>query len=63
MNFLNAIMMMQDGYKVRRKKWLKDDFIYLKEKTLLCDGEYPFLKMLDVSDYMAEDWIVYREDK
>lgn len=62
MIFLEAIVMMQHGYKVKRRRWLSYDFIYLKKDILLCDGEFEYEDYLSVKDYNAKDWIVCKED-
>lgn len=61
MIFLEAIMLMNKGHRVKRKRWLKDDFIYMKRGVLYCDGEYPYLDYLTLKEYRAKDWIIYKE--
>ena len=61
MIFLEAIVMMREGYKVKRKIWLEDDFIYMKQGILYCDGDFEYESYLPMKDYRAKDWIIYKE--
>lgn len=61
MLFLEAIMLMNKGYKVKRKNWLRDDFIYIKKGILYCDGEFSYINYLYMKDYNAKNWIIYKE--
>lgn len=62
MIFLEAIMLMNKGYRVKRKRWLRDDFIYMKQEVLYCDGEFEYESYLSMKDYRATDWIIYKEN-
>lgn len=61
MNFVDAVKKMKHGKRVKRKKWLKSDYIYIKDKKIFCDGEYAYQDMLNVGDFTANDWIVTEE--
>ena len=62
MIFLEAIVMMQHGYKVKRRKWLSYDFIYLKKDILMCDVEFEYENYLNMKDYNAKDWVICKEN-
>jgi hypothetical protein len=64
-NFLQAVLLMQHGHKMRRKNWLtkeyyiiirKDQFWY-QAKCQKSEGPY----ILNLNDIIACDWEEYRE--
>lgn len=58
MKWNKAVLAMQAGYKIRRKSWLKHDFIYLNRGVLYCDGGYPYLGYLT---NLAGQWGTYND--
>jgi len=60
MPFLKALKLMLQGKKVRRKKWLKDDWISIDKKQLICDGGFEFTSYLKNKDIVANDWVLYK---
>lgn len=46
MSWEKAVKFMQEGGAIRRKSWRVDDFLYLKDGVLFCDGGYEYLSLL-----------------
>jgi hypothetical protein len=61
MNFVNAVKKMKQGKRVKRKHWLKHDYLFIQESKILCDGGYEYQDKLKVGDFTATDWIVTEE--
>lgn len=58
LNFKQAVEYVFLGYKVKRKRWLKNDFIYMNNNIIYCDGEYEYITYLKNADFKANDWEV-----
>lgn len=54
MNVIDAIKKMKKGKKVKRKNWLKNDFLYIDEKTIKDDGGNIY--HLAVFELLANNW-------
>jgi hypothetical protein len=48
MNYQTALKYMEKGGKIKRKSWLKNDYLYLKDGLLYCDGDFPYLSIPSV---------------
>lgn len=57
MKFNDALLLMLDGKKVQRKKWLMEDYIYLQNNFFFSDSGDSWTMAL--SDYRADDWQEY----
>ena len=60
MNFREAVTKMALGKKVRRKTWLKDDYIYIENNVIYCDGGFSYLTYFRSADFKANDWVLCR---
>jgi len=61
MTFRQAVASMSQGNKVRRKTWLKDDYIYIENDVIYCDGGFSYITYFRSGDFKANDWILYKE--
>lgn len=57
MKFNDALLLMLDGKKVQRKKWLMEDYVYLDGQFFYSDSGDSWTMAL--SDYRADDWQEY----
>jgi len=58
MKWYKAVEYMEKGGKITRKSWLANDFLFLRNGVLFCDGEFPYLKLLKNT---SGEWIKYKE--
>ena len=58
MTWKQAVEHMRQGGKVTRKHWLINDYLYLKEGVLFCDGNFEYLEYLKST---AGIWLKYKE--
>ena len=63
LSFKQAVHFMSIGYKVKRKTWLKSDYIYMDSDfttycTIYCDGGFAYITYLKNADFKANDWEV-----
>lgn len=59
MTFAEAVEVMKYGSKVQRKIWLEDDYLFIENGVLMCDGGFPFITYLKDKDFNAKDWRIY----
>lgn len=59
MNIIEAIKQMKKGKKIKRKNWLKDDYLHIEDKTIKDDGGNIY--HLAVYELTATNWEVCAE--
>ena len=62
MTFTEAYKSMLKGYKVQCVSWDDEDFIYINDGIILCDGEFPFADKLTVRNVNSR-WKLYPYDR
>lgn len=72
MNFIEAVKLAKKGYRITRQNKKDISFNYLWANPTPTDPylnsddygfENSFLPELTIDDYLADDWIDYKEDK
>lgn len=58
LSFKQAVEYMFLEYKVKRKRWLKNDYIYMNNNIIYSDGGFEFITYLGNADFKANDWEV-----
>ena len=61
MKFWEAMKLMEEGKKVRRKTWLENEYIYLDEYNIIMDEKD---EPLETMHYIGQnDWEIYEPKK
>jgi hypothetical protein len=63
MGFVEAVRALKSGKKITRKSWGKEDFLYMEDAKIFCDGGFSYQELLKPSDFLATDWILRKESK
>ena len=45
MKWDEAYQYMLSGGKIKRENWLKNDYLYIKDNIVYCDGGYPYISI------------------
>ena len=63
MNFSEAMLLLKEGKKVRRKEWNNSNYIECKDDTLwVANGDkYSSWKFVKIEHIMADDWEEYKK--
>ena len=56
MTWREAVKYMEQGGRITRKHWLINDYLYLQNGKLMCDGHYEYLEYLNST---KGQWIKY----
>ncbi len=57
MKWREAVKFMLKGGRITRKSWLVDDYLYMKDNILFCDGGYEYLEYLQ---NVSGEWLEYK---
>jgi hypothetical protein len=60
MNWKQAVKHMYQGGRITRKSWLPDDYLYIHNHILYCDGGYEYLEYLTTTQ---GEWLKFKEEK
>lgn len=63
-NFLwnKAYVYMLAGHKITSVEWEKDDYIYMENNVIYCDGGFPYLEHL-AKEIIDGQWNLYKGSK
>ena len=61
MNFAQACEKMLQGFKMTHKTWLKNDYIYIENNVIMCDGNFEFATYLRRKELSSTGWKIFKE--
>jgi len=60
MTWKEAYKKMKQGKRITRKSWLKNDYLYLDNGVLMCDGGFDYLPLLKSTVGKWKIWKNYK---